>query len=122
MSTSMRHHCFGVMRPENPSCAHVGLWTLAASEQLCQLLLVAKSFVRLIPLGYREVRVHFERRRAFESSFRGPSATFQTHEPFVRTFGNPYIGLPLNLRESRPKEKSSFRRNTRQPVDWLGGD
>ncbi len=37
-----------------------------------RIIVVAKSLVRLIPLGCREVRRHFERRRAVESSFRGP--------------------------------------------------
>jgi len=35
-------------------------------------ILVAKSCVHLIPLGWREVRGHFQRRRAGESSFRAP--------------------------------------------------
>jgi len=53
-------------------------------QYLC--ILVAKSFVSLIPLGCREIRLPFERRKAVESSFRGSPATFQTHEPFGQNF------------------------------------
>ncbi len=49
-------------------------------------MLVAKGHDRLIPVGCRKVHLHFERRNAVESSFRGPSATFHTHEPFGQNF------------------------------------
>ncbi len=53
------------------------------------------NFLLLIPLGCREVRLHFERRRAVESSFRGPPATFQKHRPFGQRFlaGGINVGL-----------------------------
>jgi hypothetical protein len=49
-------------------------------------VLVAKSLIRLIPLECREIRLHFERRKAVESSFRGSPATFQTRNPFGQNF------------------------------------
>jgi hypothetical protein len=41
--------------------------------------------------------LHFERRKAVESSFRGPIVSFHTHEPLVQTFGNSYNRASLVL-------------------------
>jgi hypothetical protein len=64
------------------------LWATLALEipSLHQVMASDNIFVRLIPLGWWEVRLHFERRRAVESSFRGPTTIFHTHEPFGQSF------------------------------------
>jgi hypothetical protein len=49
-------------------------------------ILCAKSLNRLIPPGWREVHLRFERLRAVEPSFRGQVATFQIHELFGQNF------------------------------------
>jgi hypothetical protein len=67
------------------------------------IILVAKSFVCLIPLGCPEIRLHFERRKAVESSFRGSPATFQTREPFGQNFWQLlYTGISWNHRHEPP--------------------
>ncbi len=46
------------------------------------VILIAKSLVRLILCWVAAGPLHFERRKAVESSFRGPPATFPKHKPF----------------------------------------
>ncbi len=45
-------------------------------------ILIAKGLGRLILCWVAAGPLHFERRKAVESSFRGPTATFTKHEPF----------------------------------------
>ncbi len=48
--------------------------------------MIAKSLVRLILCWVAGGPLHFERRKAVESSFRGSPATFPKHKPFGQNF------------------------------------
>ncbi len=48
----------------------------------CACIRIAKSLVRLIVCWVAAGPLHFERREAVESSFRGPPATSPKHKPF----------------------------------------
>ena len=68
-------------------------------------LVIATSFVRLVSLGVAGTPLHFERRKAVESSFRGfpPPITDAIHS--VRTFDT--CSIPMRLQGCKP---TSFRR------------
>jgi hypothetical protein len=60
------------------------------------IILIAKSFVRFVPFGLAGTPLHFERRKAVESSFRGFPPPVKLVTNSVRTFGNCY-----NLEDAR---------------------
>ncbi len=82
---------FSSMAGEQARGARLPKFPPDSDSRLHEYMVIAKSFVLLILLWCREVPLHCERRRAVESSFRGPPATFSTHEPFGQeTFGSSH--------------------------------
>ena len=51
-----------------------------------RVLMIAKRFVRFILCWVAGGPLHFERRKAVESPFRWPPATFPKHKPFGQNF------------------------------------
>ncbi len=96
-------------------------WTGAIFMVRCapQVMGVAKGFVRLILLWCGEVPLHCERRRAVESWFRDPPATFSTHDPFGQNFWQLlYTGCRHTARPEGRFLESSLCDCT--PIVWQG--
>ena len=68
----------------------VGRSRSAPSPRPPDLILIAKSLVRLVLHGASGTPLHFERRKAVESSFRGFPPPSHTCSFRSETFGNPY--------------------------------
>jgi hypothetical protein len=67
------------------------------------VILAAKSFVRLIGRWLAEAPLHFELRKAVESSFRGLPPTVKATTYSVRIFGNCYNAAAAN-REAKGRK------------------
>ncbi len=75
------------------------------------IIRIAKSFVRLIPCWVAAGPLHFERRKAVESSFRGPPATFPKHRPFGQNFWQPHKRCTAPPQAFSPRLVEDVRRD-----------